>query len=349
MCYENGYMSELSNATKITERRENIMKILIVGYGSMGKRRIRLSRKLYLNAEYICVDNNEERIHEIIKNGHKAFRSLEDAIADKPNVAFVCTSPGQHADIIMKLVSAGIDTFTELNLVSDRYEEIIQLAEQNDVHVFMSSTMLYDAQIVAIENEIKKSNDSLTYIYHVGQYLPDWHPWESYKDFFVGKKETNGCREIYAIQLPWILDAFGPVKSVTSLSKKATNLDIDYCDTYITVFEHENGTHGVMIVDVLARQATTYFEVMGEHLHIKWNGSLESLQSFDLVSGKMKKLDSYDELEHMEGYADNINENEYLDEIKAFFNWIEKGMEPRYTLEDDKYTLGLIDEIEEIK
>lgn len=78
---------------------------------------------------------------------------------------------------------------------------------------------MYDAQIVAIEDKIKETNDSLTYIYHVGQYLPDWHPWESYKDFFIGKKETNGCREIYAIQLPWILDAFGLVKNVTCLSK----------------------------------------------------------------------------------------------------------------------------------
>lgn len=322
------------------------MKILVVGYGSMGRRRIRLSRKLYPDAEYVCVDNNRERVMNIIKDGHKAFELLSEAIKEKPDVAFVCTSPGHHADIILELVKAGIDTFTELNLVSEHYDEIIQFAKQNDVHVFMSSTMLYDAQIVAIENKIKETNDSLTYIYHVGQYLPDWHPWESYKDFFIGKKETNGCREIYAIQLPWILDAFGLVKNVTCLSKKSTNLEIDYCDTYTTLFEHENGTHGVMVVDVLAREATTYLEVMGEHLHIKWNGSVESLQCFDLKSGKMKKMDSYEKLEHVEGYADNINENEYLDEIKAFFNWIENNQLPKYTLEKDKYTLKLIDQIE---
>ena len=42
----------------------------------------------------------------------------------------------------------------------------------------------------------------------------------------------------------------------------------------------------------------------------------------------------------------NINENEYLDEIKAFFNWIENNQMPKYTLEKDKYTLKLIDQIE---
>lgn len=325
------------------------MKILIVGYGSMGRRRIRLIRQLYPNAEYVCVDTNSNRIQDIKKDGHKAFRFLADAIAERPSVAFVCTSPGKHADIIMDLVKAGINTFTELNLISDRYEEIVQAAEQKKVRVFMSSTMLYDSQIIAIENEIKKSDETLTYIYHVGQYLPDWHPWESYTDFFVGKKETNGCREIYAIQLPWIIDAFGPVKNLTCLCKKLTKLEIDYCDTYTTIFEHENGTHGVMMVDVLARQATSYLEIMGEHLHLKWNGSIESLMYFDSESGKMQMLKSYDKIEHIEGYADNINENGYLDEIRAFFEWIENKQQPKYTLEDDKYVLSLIDRIEGIK
>ena len=35
----------------------------------------------------------------------------------------------------------------------------------------------------------------------LGQYLPDWHPWESYKSFFVSNKKTNGCRELFAIEL----------------------------------------------------------------------------------------------------------------------------------------------------
>ena len=322
------------------------MRILVVGYGSMGRRRIRLSKKLYPDAEYVCVDSNPERVKEIIRDGHKAVVSLDEAIGEEPDVAFVCTSPGHHADIILKLISAGIDTFTELNLVSEGYDEMISLAEEKGVHVFMSSTMLYDAQIVAIEKEIRRSKKTLTYIYHVGQYLPDWHPWESYRDFFIGKKETNGCREIYAIQLPWILDAFGPVEKITTQSKRSTGLDIDYPDTYTTMLEHENGTHGIMVIDVLARQATTYLEIMGEDIHIKWNGSVESLQSFDIESGTMKRLDSYEKTEHAEGYAENINENEYLDEIKAFFGWIQKGEKPKYSLEDDKYTLGLIDEIE---
>ena len=33
----------------------------------------------------------------------------------------------------------------------------------------------------------------LTFTYQSGQYLPDWHPWESYKEFYVSKRETGAC------------------------------------------------------------------------------------------------------------------------------------------------------------
>ena len=50
----------------------------------------------------------------------------------------------------------------------------------------MSSTLQYRKEIQFIKEEVKKVSGKVNYIYHVGQYLPDWHPWENYKDFFVG-------------------------------------------------------------------------------------------------------------------------------------------------------------------
>ena len=70
----------------------------------------------------------------------------------------------------------------------------------------------------------------VNYIYHIGQYLPDWHPWENYKNFFVGDRRTGGVREIFGIDLPWLLDAFGPVKHVYAEKDKLSGLEIDYPD-----------------------------------------------------------------------------------------------------------------------
>ena len=40
-----------------------------------------------------------------------------------------------------------------------------------------------------------------TVIYHYGGYLPSWHPWESYPEFYAGKKKTNAAREMVPFEL----------------------------------------------------------------------------------------------------------------------------------------------------
>ena len=322
------------------------MNVLVVGYGSMGRRRIRLYKQLDKNAEFICVDSNSERIKQIKDDGHIAYADLKEAIKENPDYAFVCTSPLSHAAIIPILLKNKINTFTEINLSSKNYDEMIQLAKENDVKLFLSSTMIYKKQIQKIKELVQKEVQPLTYIYHIGQYLPDWHPWESYKDFFIGKKESNGCREIYAIQLPWIIDTFGEVERVNKTSHKTTKLEIDYDDSYITTFEHKNGSKGVFVVDIVSRVATTYLEIIGENLHITWDGSNDGLKIYNINERKVERFMAYENLEHNEKYAVNIVENTYLDEIKDFVSFILNGTEPKWSIQKDYYVLGLIDKIE---
>lgn len=325
------------------------MKVLVVGYGSMGRRRIRLYKQLDKDAKFICVDSKLERIKQIKEDGHIAFADLCEAVKEKPDLAFVSTSPLSHAAIIPVLLQNKINTFTEINLSSKNYDQMIKLAKENNVKLFLSSTMLYKNQIKKIKELVQKQNQPLTYIYHIGQYLPDWHPWESYKDFFIGKKESNGCREIYAIQLPWIVDTFGEVSCLSSVSQKSTQLEIDYDDSYITTLEHKNGNKGVFVVDVVSRVATTYLEVIGENIHLTWDGSNDGLKIYNIAEKKVETFTAYENEVHNENYAANIVENTYLDEIKDFISYVQNGTEPKWSIKKDYAVLDLIDKIEGIK
>ena len=48
-------------------------------------------------------------------------------------------------------------------------------------------------------------------------------------------------------------------------------------------------------------------------------------------------------------YNANIIENACADEIKAFFDYVEKGVTPPYAFEEDAHTLDVADEIEGLK
>lgn len=325
------------------------MKAVIIGLGSMGKRRIRLLKGIRPDIEVIGVDTNPERRAQVEEMGHKTFTSIDEAATEKPDIAFVCTSPLSHHAIIRSLLGYKINTFTELNLVSDGYEELMELAEKNDTILFLSSTMLYRGEINFIMNEVKSFEKPVSYIYHIGQYLPDWHPWESYKNFFVGNKKTNGCREIFGIEMPWIIETFGKVKEVFSTADKLTDLEIDFPDRFFVTLIHEDGTKGVLAVDVVCPKAVRNLEVFGEGLHLFWEGNPKQLYKFNNETKEKDFINTYEEFEHDSRYSDNIVENAYVDEMQNFLGVVNGTEQPKYSYAKDLYTISVMDKIEGIE
>jgi predicted dehydrogenase len=324
------------------------MKVAVIGLGSMGKRRIRLIQKYKNTIQIVGVDTNEERRKECTKEykieTYESLLSLIDAI--KIDCAFICTSPLSHSEITSQCLERGLNVFTELNLVSDGYEENTALAKQKDLVLFMSSTFLYREEIKKIKASVQDANCLLNYTYHVGQYLPDWHPWENYKDFFVGHKRSNGCREIFAIELPWLTDVFGDIVKIDVVKNIISNLNIDYNDNYLVIVQHSTGHKGMLAVDVVSRKAVRNLEIFGEKIHLQWDGSPVGLRIYDYNNKIDVNIELYKEIDQLDNYSKFVVENAYLNEIIAFFEAIIDGRIPAYSLEKDQEILKIIDEIE---
>ena len=324
------------------------MKVIVIGLGSMGKRRIRLLKEKK-DVEIFGIDTQMERVKQVTEDlGVSCYNDLQEAIdKENPTCAFVCTSPLSHAKLINLCLQNKLHVFTEINLVSDLYDENIKLAHDNNCVLFLSSTFLYEEDTKATINKVRPCNEKLNYIYHVGQYLPDWHPWESYNNYFIGNPRTNGCREIMAIDLPWIVTAFGPIKNVCSMKSKNTQLNIDYDDNYLIMLEHETGAKGVFAVDVVSRKPYRHIDVYGEELQLSWNGTADSLNEYHIETKKEENITFDDASEHVDGYAAFITENPYREEINAYLKQIaDSNYKPAWNFEKDKVLLDWIDVIE---
>ena len=324
------------------------MKIIVIGLGSMGKRRTRLLSE-HKDIQLLGIDSQESRCAEVKeKFGLKCYASIAEAVAtEHPDAAVICTSPLSHAAIIKECLNNGLHVFTEINLVADGYAENMALAREKGNVLFLSSTFLYRKETQTIIEKVNTTQCPLNYIYHIGQYLPDWHPWESYNNYFIGNPRTNGCREIMAIDLPWIVTAFGAIKSVSAVKSKNTQLNINYNDNYLITIEHENGNKGVLAVDVVTRKSIRHIDVFGETFQMSWNGTADSLQEYNFDTKEMQTLQFSDASEHVEGYAAFITENPYREELNAFLAQIANPKtEPAWTFEKDLELLKVIDQIE---
>lgn len=325
------------------------MKFLVIGLGSMGRRRIRLLLR-HVPPDNVCgADTSAERRAEIqrlfsIQTYSDYHIAIEQA---QPDAALICTPPLSHADIISECIARGLHVFSEINLVPDRYDAIIAAAKQRQVQLFLSSTLLYRRDIQMIKDIVNRQRGPVNYRYHVGQYLPDWHPWDLGRDFFIWDKRTGGCREIFAIELPWLVRAFGAIVHFTAVKGKISALDIDYPDHYFVILEHESGSRGVFLADVLARKAQQSLLVYSDALHLTWEGTPESLSLYDIQTRETKPLETYGVVERSGGYTENNIENAYEEELCTFLSLLKGGQTPpRHTFEADLPILRLIDRIE---
>lgn len=320
---------------------------IIIGLGSMGRRRTRILKSLLPGARIIGVDGREDRrVQWSDEYQAMTYETIEKAVIEnKIWAAFVCTSPESHHAVIRECLEKDLHVFSEINLVSDGYMESMQLAKEKELVLFLSSTPMYKQEMRAVKEIITRQKKPIFYRYHVGQYLPDWHPWETFKEFFVGNRRTNGCREIFAIEMPWLLDIFGDITEYHVMAGNITGLDIDFCDSYLLQVKHVNGNCGSIAFDVACRQAVRRLEAYNEELYLEWFGKPENLAVKNLQTGEMEYPCREKLYQVMEGYNELINEQGYVDEVINFLNVLSGREEARYSFDKDYRLLKFLDKL----
>lgn len=324
------------------------MTVLVVGLGSMGRRRIRLLEQFDKNITILGMDQSVDRrrscSEEFQIETHSSFEEMKNL--QEVFCAFVCTSPLSHHYIISQCLKNGWHVFSELNLVDDGYADNIQLARAEGLTLFLSSTFLYREEVRFIKRKVVENSVKANYVYHVGQYLPDWHPWEHYSQFFVEEKRTNGCREIMAIELPWLVDVFGKVIDIEVEKDSMSSLQLSYPDNYLISLVHESGCKGLLALDVVSRKAVRNFELYSEHMFLSWDGTPQGLNLYDIEAQKDEQIIVYDNIDKEMSYSRTIIENAYFQEIVSFFSAITDNERPIYSFEIDMQIIGLMNRIE---
>jgi predicted dehydrogenase len=318
------------------------MKFLIVGLGSMGKRRIR--NLTYLKAgDLLCFDPREDRRKEAEeKYGVKTFADFDRAMAENPDVLIVSTPPDLHMKYALAAAKAGKHFFCEASVVDDGMDEVMALCRGKKLVAAPSCTMRFHPAVKIIKEQVDKGavGKILGLTYHSGQYLPDWHPWEDYRKFYVAKRATGACREIVPFELTWLTWVLGGVKTVSCLKGKVGNLEIDIDDVYQLLLGFESGLIGHMLVDVVARVAYRSFRLLGQDGVIEWNYAEKKVRVYTAADKAWKEIPEPAPIVEA-GYV-TAAENMYIEEMRTLINAVQGKSPWPYRLEDDRATLGIL-------
>lgn len=317
------------------------MKYLQIGLGSMGKRRIRCLKALG-EEDIIGFDIREDRRKDIEEKYRiKTFSKFEEALKQKPQAAIISTPPDLHIMYAIKLAKKGIHFFTEASVVDEGMNELINILKEERVVGVPSCTLRFHPLIKKIKSAIEnnKIGKILSFTYQAGQYLPDWHPWEDYRKFYVCKKETGACREIVPFELVWITWVLGKIKEVCCFKDKLTNLETDIDDVYQILLKFESGVIGHLMVDVISRVPYRIARFLSQEGVIEMDWGRKYLLIYN-VEKKDKEEFEIKEEKVENGYIHG--EEMYIKEIEKFIKAVKGFQSFGYTFEEDYNILKIL-------
>ena len=321
------------------------MKFLVIGLGSMGKRRIRCLLALdYKNI--VGFDPRLDRRNEASeKYAIKTIAKLDEVnIADFDSI-IISTPPDKHTEYAKIAIDYQKPAFIEASVILD---EVIEIKKYNSKNIFLapSCTMRFHYAIQEITKIIKskKYGKVTNFSYHSGQYLPDWHPWEKVSDFYVSNPATGGGREIVPFELTWIVDTIGFPIDAKGFFAKTIDCGADIEDSYAFCLKYDDMV-GNIIVDVAARYATRSLIINMELAQIKWNWDDGFFKLYE-VENDCWITCGQQESKAEEGYNKNINEKMYIDEINSFIGGIKDSSLYPGSIDDDIKVLEILEKIE---
>lgn len=325
-------------------------RLLIVGLGSMGSRRLRIVQRLgtFKVGLYDLVGERAMRAAQAQQLSW--FASLEEAISSfNPDLALICTSPESHMDIAEALVDAGVDCFIEASVVDqDRMPNLIKKSEEKNVMVLPSCTMHFFPLPQELRELVEERGPEsiLSISYHTGQHLEDWHPWERISDYYVSRRETGGCRELVPFELTWLNSILGVPQVLCASKGKVSNLSAAIDDFYSVTLKYPGGPILNLFVEIQSRpSAARELLVVGEDFQFQYSQILGMKKISDMQgTGKKESLDF--------GISDNDTINPDLPyelELISFFGAVAERNPELFpnSLERDRQVLELLNLIED--
>ncbi|WP_349364645.1 MAG: Gfo/Idh/MocA family oxidoreductase [Roseitalea porphyridii] len=307
------------------------MKFLIIGLGSMGKRRLR--NLLYLGHRDITGFDIRTDRREEARNiyGIETIAAVDDSDVSDFTHIIISTPPADHIEYASRFHAMGKHVFIEASVVDDGYDALLPaLAERGNI-LAPSCTMRFDPLNIQVRDWLRagRIGKALLCQHHFGMFLPNWHPYESIDDFYVSKRETGAAREIVPFDLVYLSWFFGLPTQIRAMTDQTGRLDADIDDVYALVFRAPGCRMVQMTVDVVSQVPCRTTRIVGE------TGNID----LDTVAGTLRLYDSNEDrwiLKTRSKLAKTTSTEEmYVQEMRCFLDATMGLGEYPYTLAED--------------
>ena len=312
--------------------------VLIVGYGSIGKRH--LENFLQFKDIRLTVYTKRNDLQLLKKKGIKVSNSLTECLKENPDIGVIANETSLHTPIAIKLAKEGLDLFLEKPLSNSLkdIEKLRAIVKKNKLITQMGCNLRFHPCIKKIKNliEQQKIGKIISAQVQCCSYLPDYHRWEDYRKSYAARKDLGGGVILTQIhEIDYMYWFFQEVENVISISGIFSDLDVTTEDYASSLLKFKNKIVGELHMDYFQRPNFISCKIRGTKGEIYWNSDDNCVNIYNINKKKWEtKFDN--------GFSHNLDTySSYVEELKHFLKCVKHRKETINDLEQGVTTLKI--------
>ena len=202
------------------------MKVLILGYGSIGKRHKEVLSSFDIVTKITIVTKQKLENLDTIYN-------LQDINCLSEYDYFIIASETHKHYEQLKYICSKVDKkkiLVEKPLYDKKYDSII-----SNNKIFIAYNLRFHPVLQELFTLLQ--GEEIYYVNIIcGQYLPTWRPYQDYKDSYSAKKEEGGgvLRDL-SHELDYAIWLFGNIEKIDAINTKISDLEINSDDIFTAI------------------------------------------------------------------------------------------------------------------
>ncbi len=281
-------------------------KFLFAGLGSIGQRHLRnLRAVLGHNAEILAYRSRGQspvltpemtvQPNVVLENLYnvRSFTNLDDALNEQPDAVFVTNPNTLHIQVALAAARAGCHLFIEkpLSHSLEGVDELIEIVESKKLVAFVGYQFRFHPGLRWIKSLLEERRLGQLISAHIvnGEYLPDWHPYENYRESHAARSELGGgSLRIQTHEFDYAVWLLGMPSKVYAVGGHLSRLEVDVEDSVNMLMTCEDNGRPVPVhihLDYLQRPPQRICEIVGDAGKVRYDYYANQVEVQDLETG----------------------------------------------------------------
>jgi predicted dehydrogenase len=254
------------------------MKFLIAGLGSIGRRHFRNLIALG-ETDIVLLRSHHATLSDDELAGYPVETDLIEALKKhKPDAVIVANPTALHLDIAIPAAEAGCAILLEkpVSHSLERLDVLQQTAKKSGSKILVGFQFRYHPTLNKARELIQEGalGKVLTVHVHWGEYLPNWHPWEDYRQSYAARADLGGGVIVTLTHpLDYLRYIVGEVESLWSFNGHISPLEIDVEDVAEIGLKFSNGAVGGLHLNYFQRPPVHRLEIIGTRGTLRWDNA----------------------------------------------------------------------------